>query len=331
MKAVSVKSYTSEVNAVEVVETTRPIVKSHQVLVKVHAAGGNAADVYVMAGLMMKAGWKLTFPFIPGYEFSGVIEELGDQVTSFQIGDEVFGLNFGRASQDSGEGDTMAACFAEYVAVSWKKVSRKPKEISFEVAAGLSLVGTAAYQAVHLCGKIAEGSRVLILGGSTTVGAMAIQMCKNCRAFVAVTCSSRSINFVAQFRPDVIVPYDSEKWYAHPQCEHFDFIMDIAGATSTLEILKSSDHLVAVGAAFVSMVNPSVGVSAQSHPPFSYARFFCIHQNTTHQDLVARWVVEGKIQVPIAATHSLDRPSVIHMLQEIKAAHSHGKHIIKMI
>lgn len=325
-----VTGYTQDVNALRIVEVPKPVPKPHQVLVKVRAAALNSADLYVIAGLMEKARWKVSFPYTPGYEFAGVVEEVGKDVSSLHVGDEVFGLNWGSASHDSKDGDAVGSCLAEHVAISAKKVCLKPPALSFCCAAGISLVGTAAYQAVHECGKIGPGSRVLILGGSTAVGVLAIQMSKRSGAFVAVTCHSHSVSYVSQFEPDVVVPYDKEKWYSHPQCERFDLVLDIAGAANTLEILKTTDNLIAIGAAFVSLVNPSIGVSAQSHPPFSYCRFYCVRQNTLHQEAIATQVSEESLRLPIAGTHAFTEEGVREMFQCVKSGRSHGKHVLQI-
>lgn len=331
MRAVCVRGYTTNVEDVEIIEVPKPSAQPHQLLIKVHVAAANPVDVYAVGGLMMKAGWKLTFPFTPGYEFSGVVEAVGSAVQGWAPGQQCFGLNWGAANQDSQEGDAVASCFAEYVAISAKKVSRKPSGVSFECAAGLSLCGTAAYQAVHECGEVGEGCRTLILGGSTCTGSLALQLCRSQGSrFVAVTCSSASVSYVQQFRPDVIVPYDREKWYLHPQCKRFDFVLDLAGAATTLETLKTSEDLITTGAAFVTLVNPLVGHVAQRHPPFSYARFFCLHQDSAQQALLAERMACGQLSLPIAAVHPFTRQGVQDMLREVKAGRAHGKHVLRI-
>src|SRR5689334_6683769 len=103
----------------------------------------------------------LELPHVPGYEFAGTVEAVGNAVTGFTRGDDVFG-------QGSGT-------YAEYAVAPATTIARKPAKLSFEDAVPLGLSGVTAWSGVDLA-AIEPGQRVLVLGGAGTVGAVAVQL-----------------------------------------------------------------------------------------------------------------------------------------------------------
>ncbi|RYH07059.1 hypothetical protein EON65_42140 [archaeon] len=252
-----------------------------------------------------------------------------------QIGDEVCGLNWSAQSNNSTtqSSDGVGGCFAQYVRISYTKLSLKPPQLSFVQAASCLLAGCAAYQAVHQCGKVGVGSRVLILGGNTCVGLLAAQLCRAAGAeFVAVTCSASSADAVQRAAdPHLLVRHDQEKWQAHPLIRHMDFVLDLVGTANTLELLKTGEGLVSTGGAFVSLANPHVGVIAQAHPPFSYARFYLFKQSTEHQDIILGRVVRGQLKGPEIRLHPFLKEGIMEMLQGVRSQKSRGKHVLCVV
>ncbi|HEV3376080.1 MAG TPA: NADP-dependent oxidoreductase [Thermoleophilaceae bacterium] len=131
-----------------------------QVLVRVRAAGVNAADVMVRAGYL-KDYMEHRFPLIPGRDFAGIVEAVGSGVTEFSAGDEVFG------SADKpyqGEGS-----FAEYVTAFTSNVARRPDGVSVEQAAALPVAGGTALAALDALGA-SEGDTIAVVGAAGGVG-----------------------------------------------------------------------------------------------------------------------------------------------------------------
>ena len=114
----------------------------------------------------------------PGYDFSGQIYSLpqGENSKGFAVGDEVFGVNWGPGRHDdpSQPDLPLAGTFSEYCLVPLSRLSRKPAGLSFDEAAALPMAGCTAYQCLFERTQVAEGQRVLILGGDTAVGSIAI-------------------------------------------------------------------------------------------------------------------------------------------------------------
>ena len=131
-----------------------------QVLVRVRAAGVNAADVMVRAGYL-KDYMEHRFPLIPGRDFAGTVEAVGEGVTDYTPGDEVFGA---ADKPYQGEGS-----FAEYVTAFTSNVARRPDGVSVEQAAALPVAGGTALAALDALGA-SEGDRIAVVGAAGGVG-----------------------------------------------------------------------------------------------------------------------------------------------------------------
>src|SRR4051794_34134261 len=105
----------------------------------------------------------INLPWIPGHEFSGVVEQIGSDVAACAPGDAVFGV--------SGMG-----AYAEYLAVKAAATARKPSNLSFEEAASVPVDAQTAWQGIFTHGHLEKGQTVLIRGGAGAVGAYAVQL-----------------------------------------------------------------------------------------------------------------------------------------------------------
>ena len=137
MRAAQIQTYSKKIQ-VELNDVNIPQINSHEVLVKVKAAGVNPLDILNMNGsVRMIADYKL--PLTLGNELSGVIEAVGEDVLNFKVGDPVYTrlpLN-------------KIGAFAEYAAVNEDALSIMPENLSFIEAAAVPLTALTAYQALH--------------------------------------------------------------------------------------------------------------------------------------------------------------------------------------
>ena len=145
-----------------------------QARVRVAVAGVSFVDVLTAAGSYQL---KPPLPFIPGSEFSGVVDQLGSGVNHLQIGDRVFGANFG-------------GVFAEQVLVPAASLTRMPKRMSFEEGAVFRVSYATSYYALVQRGRLAPGETVLVLGAGGAVGVAAIEIAKALGARVIASASS---------------------------------------------------------------------------------------------------------------------------------------------
>ncbi len=141
-----------------------------QVCLEVRAAGVNPVDAKLRRGDLAHI-FTPQFPVIPGIEVSGIVSEVGEGVTAFEVGDTVFGV------ADAGG-------YADYALAT--QIATKPVSIAWELAASLSIVGEAAFRTLgHL--EVEPGDRLLILGGSGSVGTVAVQLATAIGATVIAT------------------------------------------------------------------------------------------------------------------------------------------------
>ncbi|MCW2912976.1 MAG: Alcohol dehydrogenase GroES domain protein [Actinomycetia bacterium] len=158
------------IDVLRVVEVDRPVPRPGQILVKVKAAGINPGEATIRKGLLHER-WPATFPSGQGSDLAGVVEELGDGVEGFAVGDEVLGFTHDRASH------------AEFVLVEAGHLVPKPSGVSWDVAGALFVVGTTAYAAVRAV-SAGESDTVVVAGAAGGVGSIAVQLAKNAGATV---------------------------------------------------------------------------------------------------------------------------------------------------
>lgn len=224
MKALMYKEY-GKADVLEFNDLAMPEVGENQVLVRVKAAGLNPVDYKVRNGdLKMFTGKK--FPKQIGADLSGVVETVGKGVSTFQVGDEVFGL------ADAMKG---GAC-AEFAIVPEIALAYKPQSISFKDAAGLPVAALTALRGLHTQGKLKEGMKVLINGSSGGVGTFAVQMAKAFGAEVTAVCSTRNKTQAKELGADDVIDYTKENIFSSGN--KFDIIFDAVGNQSFLKVRK---------------------------------------------------------------------------------------------
>lgn len=178
----------------ELKKTPKPIPEKNQVLIKVTAAGINRSDVITRENVETygKGSSQTT---IPGLEVSGVLEEIGAEVTHKKVGDKVCAL-----IPDGG--------YAEYVAVDSSHCLRIPKGVSLQDAAGIPEAVFTVWFNVFMMGKLQPGEKLLIHGGTSGIGTMGLQMAKawSCETYTTVG-SEDKVDFLKKMGVDHVVNY----------------------------------------------------------------------------------------------------------------------------
>lgn len=327
MKAAQYLENSEDPTAVKIREIPKPEPAPGSVVVQIKAAAINPVDAMVLSGVTKGFGWSGPLPFTFGYDFSGVIvaADPADADTGFKVGDSVFAVNWGEHRHDD---DSVApgGAFAEYIKIPLAKLSKKPEGVSFDEAAAVALVGTTAYQVVTACAQVEAGQKVLIFGGSTTVGSIAIQICKAKGAWVATTASKRTTEYVKQYNPDLIVDYTAEKWEENPTLKGLDAALDLVGEADGLEKVKASGTLKPDGR-FVTIVAHGIGFDPNAHPPLKFASSYVLRNDPKDQDELAAMIVAGTLKVAIHETF----PFTDEGLQAIQMACKSGKAMGKLV
>ncbi|PQK17532.1 hypothetical protein BB8028_0008g00420 [Beauveria bassiana] len=210
------------------------------VLIRVHAASINPIDVKKAEGLMKMAVHD-TFPYKLGYDAAGVVEEVGNGVTSFKAGDEVY-VNLPETSRGS---------WAEFVVCPESFIARKPRNLSFSEAASLPLAAMTALQALREYKGSLEGKTVFIPAGLSGTGAYGLQIAKNIfkAGKVITTVSTSKVPKVPELLGahvvDQVIDYTKENPTKKIPAGSVDFIFDTTGqATEFMPLLVKGSGLV---------------------------------------------------------------------------------------
>ncbi|MCP1320860.1 NADPH:quinone reductase [Bacillus thuringiensis] len=217
-------------------EVPTPEIKEYEVLAEIHAASINPIDFKIRDG-KVKMLLKYEMPLILGNDFAGVITKVGSKVTRFKVGDAIYA----RPRKNK------IGTFAEYIAIHEDDIALKPKNLSFEEAASIPLVGLTSYQALHDIMQLQKGQKILIHAGSGGVGTFAIQLAKIMGATVTTTASEAGANLVTSLGADEIINYKTEKF--EDILKNYDAVFDtIGGATleKSFNIIKSRGNIVSV-------------------------------------------------------------------------------------
>jgi len=228
MKAIICTKYGESEEVLKMVEVEKPMPKDNEVLIKNYATTVTIADCRVRGFDVPASFWLparlalgLTKPrtSVLGGELSGVIENIGKNVTKFKVGDEVFAF----MSQKMG-------AYAEYVCTGENDcIAVKPDNLNFEQSAALSFGGTTALHFLQK-GKVTQGDKVLIYGASGSVGTYAVQLAKYFGAEVTGVCSAENLELVKNLGADKVIDYASSDWADFN--EKFDVFFDTVGKCS---------------------------------------------------------------------------------------------------
>ena len=186
MKAIRIHKYGGP-DVLQYEDAPRPKPQADEVLIRVHAAGVNPIDWKVREG-DTKDFWPHKFPLILGWDLSGVVEDLGEGVSQFKLGDEVYCV----------PDPTRDGAYAEYIAVRESEIGLKPKSLYHIRAAAVPLAALTAWQALFETAQLQPGQRVLIHAGSGGVGHYAVQLAKWKGAYVFATASSKNQDFLRE-------------------------------------------------------------------------------------------------------------------------------------
>ncbi|MFI5766426.1 NAD(P)-dependent alcohol dehydrogenase [Streptomyces sp. NPDC051563] len=217
MKAIVQNAYgSSEVLELRDVETPGP--GPGEVLIAVRAAALDAGVWHLMTGkpyLLRLLGYGLRAPKVPvrGREVSGRVEAVGEGVSGFGVGDEVFGICEGS--------------FAQYATARQDKLAHRPAGLPLAEAAALPISGLTALQALRDAGRVRPGQRVLVIGAAGGVGTFAVQLAKAYGAHVTGVCSTAKTGLVRELGADEVIDYTREEFA--DGVRRYDLILDTAG------------------------------------------------------------------------------------------------------
>ncbi len=245
MKAATIQSYDADV---KITDVPRPKLENDTVIVEVNAASLNPIDSILRSG-HMKDMLPISFPYVMGYDVSGVVVEVGHDVKNVKVGDAVFA----RPNQ------TDAGSLAEFARIKASELAVKPDSISHLQAASVPLVGLTAWQALFDKAHLKAGQKVLIHAGSGGVGTLAIQLAKQAGAYVATTVSPRNADLVRDLGADLVIDYHSQKF--EDEVAGYDVVFDMLGG----DVMNRSFAVLKKGGCLVSIKGQDSDGNADKH------------------------------------------------------------------
>src|SRR5690242_4788365 len=190
MKAVRLLEYGGQLVFSDV---ATPTMARDEILVKVKSTAVNHIDLVKASGTARQI-LPIDLPWIPGHEFSGVVEQIGSDVAAYAPGDAVFGTS------------AMGA-YAEYLAVKPAVIARKPSNLSFEEAASVPVASQTAWQGIFSHGHLEKGQTILIHGGAGAVGGYAVQLASQAGATVIATASGGDEAYLESIGASRVIDY----------------------------------------------------------------------------------------------------------------------------
>jgi NADPH:quinone reductase len=306
---------------------------SQDVLVRLYAAGLNPVDYK-----LRRAGgfYPDRLPLILGCDGAGVVQAIGEEVTKFEIGDEVFFFNGGMGGDDQGN-------YAEFTIVHQDYLVRKPESLSMVEAASVPLVWLTAWEALFDRYSLQAGQTILIHGGAGGVGYIAIQIAKHAGATVYTTISSpEKAEFANSIGADECINYKEENFVTKvlelTEGKGVDVVFDVVGGqvfADSFPATKIYGHVVTLDE--INFSQEEVNVAKLRNLSLSYELMltpmhFKMHAARVRQtgmlEEAARLIDAGQIKVVVNNVFAMDEISQAH--QVVESGHSIGKTVIQI-
>lgn len=308
MKAIRIHKYGGpEVLVYE--EAPKPKAVSGEVIIKVHAAGVNPIDWKVREGYA-KDWLKHKLPLILGWDFSGVIVELGESVKGFKKGDEVYG------KLDSARD----GAYAEYVSTVTENIAFKPKTVDHMHAAAVPIAALTAWQSLFDLAGLSAGQTVLIHAAAGGVGHFAVQFAKWKGAHVIGTASGRNAEFIKELGADTIVDYTAKKF--EEEVSGVDCVLDTQGG----EVLNRSLRVLKKGGIIVSTLQEP---SAKDLARYGVRSSHVVARSDSGQlKKIAGLIDGGRVKAMVETVLPLQEARKAHELSQ--SGHVRGKIVLKV-
>jgi len=323
MRAVTQHAYGSP-DVLDVAVIDRPTIAGDEVLIEVEAAGLDRGVWHLLTGkpyLIRLMGFGLTKPKNPvaGMDVAGRVVAVGDDVTRFAVGDEVFGIGTGT--------------YAEFAAAKEAKLVHKPDTVTYEQAAASPISGITALQALTTHGRVEAGQHVLVIGASGGVGSFAVQLAKALGASVTGVASTGKLDAVRALGADHVMDYTRQD--IDDGDTRYDLIVDTGGRNALSRLrraLTPRGTLVIVGGEDGDSLTGGIGrqLRAALLSPFVTQRltFFVSDESLDSLRELAEHLSEGTVNAAIGRRFTLDE--VPQALRAMESGALTGKAVVKV-
>jgi NADPH:quinone reductase-like Zn-dependent oxidoreductase len=309
MKAVRIHEFGGpEVLKIDDIPVPQP--KADDVLIKVYATSINPIDWKIRNG-DSKSKFPAPLPLTLGWDVSGVIEQLGDNVTNFKVGDEVYGR----------PDPTRNGAYAEYIVVDAGQINHRPNTIDHVHSAAIPLAGLTAYQGLFDHGQLQPGQKVLIHAASGGVGSYAVQLAKWKGAYVIGTTSEKNMDLVKSLGADEVIDY--KKYKFEDKLKDIDLVFDTVGGDTqkrSLQVLKNGGRL-------ITTVKPEYQEAAKVKN--IHLEGFMAKSYPAQLQQLAQLVDDGKLKPIISRVMALNEAAEAQKISE--EGHTAGKIVLKVV
>ncbi len=321
MKAARFYQYGSpDVIAIE--EVPKPVPDDDEVLVKVKAVAINPLDWHYMRGtpylVRLQSGLRQPKQNSLGVDVAGVVEAVGKNVSTFSVGDEVFG--------EKGSGG------AEYVCAPERLLVKKPSNATFVEAAAIPVAALTALQGLRDKARVEPGDRVLVNGASGGVGTYAVQIAKALGADVTAVASRRNQSLLLSIGADQAIDYTSTDYTSTG--DKYDVIIDTVGTKSLSENRRAMEvdgRYVSVGSLemgdWVGPLGHLAKVALGSVFGSQKMSVMLAKANQSDLEFIADLVEQGEVKSVIDRVYSLDE--FADAMRYLEEGHARGKVVIE--
>ncbi|NKB20569.1 MAG: zinc-binding dehydrogenase [Alphaproteobacteria bacterium] len=302
MKAVEIDAY-GGADVLTYRNVMDPVPGPGEVVADIYAASVNPVDWKVRNG-ERQANLHLKFPHVLGVDFSGIVRSVGEGVTEYTVGDEVYGTT----AQDQ------RGCYAEALAVPADQLAKKPASMSHKEAAAIALVGLTALVSLDDVAGLKSGETILVHAAAGGVGGFAVQYAKYIGAKVYATASAGNHDYVKSLGADVVIDYQNQDF------TEIGRICDVVYETVGGEVQVRSVSVLKPGGRLVYITKPPEGFSAPDDIEYLRPK---VPRDAGHMKIISDFVAQGAIWAPEIIEMPLDQIKKAHELSATE--HVRGK------
>jgi NADPH:quinone reductase-like Zn-dependent oxidoreductase len=289
-------------------EIPQPTPAAGEVLIQVAAIGVNPVD-WKLRLLPVRSRFKLPMPCIPGADVAGVVVGVGEGVTAFKAGDEVFAMI------------GLTGAYAQYICAAEAHIAHSPKTLNHTQAASVPLAALTAWQALFEHGSLEAGQTALIHGAAGGVGGFAVQFARARGARVVATASAGNASYVTGLGAEDVLDYRTDSADRYPK--QVDFVLDLIGD-------EAVDHLIDALKPGCMLVQVAPGGSAETAQKAKAAGVqtlgMQVHPDGGQLQQIAALIDTGKVSTTVAAVYPLAEAGKAHELSQ--QGHTRGKIVL---
>lgn len=315
MRAIVLNEY-GDSSKLSLQEIDKPQPQPNEVLIKVAYAGVNPVDFKIREGLL-KDRVPNHFPIIPGWDVSGVIEEVGSDVKHLNVGDPVLAYCRKPTIQNG--------TYAEYVTFFADHVAKKPANISFAQAAAIPLASLTAWQALFDAMHLQAGQKILIQAGAGGVGSYAIQFAKHVGARVASTAREENHDYLKELGAELPIDYtkvDTVQAVRDWSPEGVDAVFELIGG----ETVKTSWKTIKPGGFLACITEaPNTTLAAEAN---AYGVYVFVRPDGGQLTNIVELIKNNAIKPPPVKEFSLENAAEAQ--DDIQKGHTKGKIVLKV-